>query len=559
MTDPRARRCGPRVKEVSSPRMREVPKLPRRPEARAFSVEALLQLVMDGKLRVPEFQRPQRWRSTHVVSLFDSVWRGFPIGELLLARARVPAATLHFGPVRVPGSAMDDGLLIVDGQQRLTALAGALLHPELRPRGDIHAIWFDLEAEKFKRLERAEPPLHWIPLNVVGDSFKQLQWLNAWSLQRERPDLVQRALALGRALREFQSPAYIVEGASEAALRVIFKRVNTAGVAMREEEVFEALNGGTGRALSSACARLSELGFGPIRDKDVVAALKAVEDMDPRARFSQSETDLDVDPAAIERSEAALRRAIAFLVGVAGIPHVQLLPYRLPLRLLARFFHLHPEPEIRTLSLLVRWLWRGALSGAHGDDGDVVVAKLQACIGLDPDTAVTALLQTVPRAFDAPSLADRWNGRAARTRLCALAMFHRGPRDPDDELLDLAALQELFADREEIGEVFQICSDAGDDSIASRFLVASKSQLLHLLTIDGLFPASPEILASHGLDAATLVALTRGDHQDFLRRRAALFDPWMHQFFRERCAPDDSDRPAIATIVARTEAWTLRS
>ena len=539
--------------------MREIPKLPRRPEARAFSVETLLQLVQDGKLRVPEFQRPQRWRSAHVLSLFDSVWRGFPVGEFLFSKGAAPERLLRFGAAQVAAPAVPDAFFIVDGQQRVTALAGALLHPSARPRGDIHAIWFDLEAERFFRLERTEVPLHCIPLNVVGDSFKLLLWLNAWSLQKERPELVQRALALGKALREYQAPAYIVEGASEAALRLIFKRVNTAGVQMREEEVFEALNGTKGRPLAAACARLAEIGFGPIRDADFLDALKAVENMDPRRRFREGETDLEVEPGAMERTETALRRAIAFLVGVAGIPHVQLLPYRLPLRLLARFFHLHAEPGPRTLGLLVHWVWRGALSEEHSDDGDVTVSKLQAHIGTDPHAAVTALLATVSRAAAYPSILDPWNGRAARTRLCALAMFHHGPRDPGTgEVLGLEDLQTLFNEREEIGQVFLVARPSRDavdvSGVVHRFLLRDASQLAQLLGADELFPVRDEIHASHGLDAEAVRAHAAGDMAGFAARRAALLDPYFHRFFRERSAPEDSDRPPIAAIVARVGA-----
>lgn len=167
--------------------MSDPSRLTRRPEALAVSVEWLLQMVQEGKLRLPDFQRPQRWRSSHVTSFFDSIYRGIPVGTLLLSRHPAPAAHLRFGPVEVDAPELADSHAIVDGQQRITALAGALLHPDERPLGDIHAIWFDLEREDFKRCV-ASPPTSWIPLNVVGDSFKQLRWLNDWPARNERPD-----------------------------------------------------------------------------------------------------------------------------------------------------------------------------------------------------------------------------------------------------------------------------------------------------------------------------------------------------------------------------------
>ena len=37
-----------------------------------------------GNLNVPEFQRKYVWRPSKVADLDDSLWRGYPIGTLLL-------------------------------------------------------------------------------------------------------------------------------------------------------------------------------------------------------------------------------------------------------------------------------------------------------------------------------------------------------------------------------------------------------------------------------------------------------------------------------------------
>ena len=529
-----------------------LPKVTRRPQARSFSVEELLLWIRDGKVRVPEFQRPQRWRSSHVIDLFDSLWRGFPIGSLLLSKGPAPAGTLHFGPLRIAAPAAEDALFVVDGQQRVTALAGALLHPDGRPRGDIHALWFDLEEERFVRLTHAEAPLHWIPLNVLDDSFEQLQWLNAWALRADRPDLVQRSLAVGKAIREYSIPAYIVEGASEDALRVIFKRVNTAGVAMKEEEVFEALHGSGESSLGAACARLGEIGFGEIERQDLLDALKAVEGIDPRKRFRDAEVAIDVAPEALERTEAAMRRVLSFLVSIAGIPHAKLLPYKLPLRLLSRFFHLHPTPEPRTLELLKRWVWRGALSKIHADTGDATVSRLQACVGDDPAASTQALLATVPAEIsEFPTSTASWNGREAVTRLIALAIVHAGPRDPTSgEVLETEALEDLFAERE-IGEVFVRADN--DASIAARFLVRSKRDLPVLFRASSVVP-SPALWRSHILECEAAEAFARGDLKRAAALRAEALDRWSRTFFRERSGAGESDRPSIASILARVKA-----
>jgi hypothetical protein len=535
----------------------EKTRLERRPEARAFTVETLLQHVKDGKIRVPEFQRPLRWRSAHVLDFFDSVYRGFPVGDLLLFKGPAKAEPIHFGAFHIEAPSVADAYFTVDGQQRITALAGAMLHPDKRPRGDIHAIWFDLEEEQFIRSQVAEPPPHWIPVNVVGDSFVLLNWLNEWPFRTGRPDLVQRAIALGKALREYQIPAYIVEGAAEDVLRLIFKRVNTSGVAMQESEVFEALFGGqTPKPIESACARLqTETGFGEISPDWFLRCLKVVEGLDLRQTFTRRESDaVRGQPGAVERTERALRLAISFLSEDVGIFHAQLLPYRLPLVVLARFFHLHLKPEARTRTLLSRWVWRGAITGAHTNSSDATVQELQSRIDSKEFDSVERLLKTVdrpnPEVF--PTASTVWSsGRNAGARLCAIAMAHLGPRDPETgEVLRVEQLRALLDDKK-IGGVF-VPVGGGDAPVARRLLLSDRKGLSKLPG------ASVEVLQSHGLDAGCLLALERQDYTAFEQQRGKLLDAWLQRFFTERCAPDASDRPSIAELVRRVDAQAAR-
>ncbi|MEL6181637.1 MAG: DUF262 domain-containing protein, partial [Myxococcota bacterium] len=112
--------------------MSELLTLPERPRAETFLVEDLLGEAKRGRLRVPRFQRGLQWQGRHVRELFDSIVRGFPIGSLLLWSRNAPNAIVRFGPVVVDVPAQQ-AHYIVDGQQRITALVGALLHPEDRP------------------------------------------------------------------------------------------------------------------------------------------------------------------------------------------------------------------------------------------------------------------------------------------------------------------------------------------------------------------------------------------------------------------------------------------
>jgi len=84
-----------------------------------YTLGALMDAVAMGTIGLPDIQRPFVWKNAKVRNLFDSMYRGYPVGYLLLwENANVEdSKTIGAGDKqKVPS------LLIVDGQQRLTSL-----------------------------------------------------------------------------------------------------------------------------------------------------------------------------------------------------------------------------------------------------------------------------------------------------------------------------------------------------------------------------------------------------------------------------------------------------
>lgn len=528
-------------------------RLHERPEAEAPSVERLLTRIMSGQLRVPRFQRALRWKSRHVIELFDSLYRGFPVGELLLSRQPGPAEEMTFGSVTVQAEARTDALFVVDGQQRIVSLAGALLHPEPVPRGDVHAIWFDLETEKFFRLVHA-PKITWLPMNVVVDSARLLGWLHQWSLQSERKDLVERAIAVGRAIREYQVPAYVVSGATEQTLRTIFSRANTAGVGMQETEVFDALFGREGgKPLEEACGHLGSEGFGPFEEKWLLSSVKAVAEIEPKVRVAEFEQSLAKRPDALANTTAALRRVLAFLMSDANIHHSEFLPYAMVMPILARFFHLYPNPSPRVRQLLVRWVWRGALSGEHARSSHDNVKRLTDGIGMDESDAAQFLLKHVSPTWDRSLEGAKWNNGAAQTRLLALTMLSLHPRNPttgEEYLLD-----DVVQGEHPIHAFVNIRDPKKLSGRAADFVLwpnnKAKTRVAALECWRG---AASEVLESHCLDEAMLRALEDKHDTMFAELRLAKLESATRRLFEERAGTHDADRPAIAAITKKVKS-----
>lgn len=82
-------------------------------------IETLLTWVKSGEIAIPEIQRPFVWEATKVRNLLDSLYRGYPVGYLIAWRN--PTVKLK------DGSSSAGKRVLIDGQQRVTALMAALL------------------------------------------------------------------------------------------------------------------------------------------------------------------------------------------------------------------------------------------------------------------------------------------------------------------------------------------------------------------------------------------------------------------------------------------------
>ena len=84
------------------------------------TVEWLVSNIDHGNLGLPDIQRPFVWSNAQVRDLFDSMFRGYPVGFLLFWASPSSPGSRQIGS---QGHGTDSpSLLIIDGQQRLTSL-----------------------------------------------------------------------------------------------------------------------------------------------------------------------------------------------------------------------------------------------------------------------------------------------------------------------------------------------------------------------------------------------------------------------------------------------------
>lgn len=148
------------------------------------SLKTLLNHIDSCELVLPEIQRDFVWSKKHVLLLFDSLYRGLPIGYMLVWQANIAVAQKRFDAKKNMkiGQAIEKfyGYLL-DGQQRLTAIK------LVRDRDEDYPLVFALEPldKKNPDLERFHYRAPWnnnplyVPVtDVICDEVKPLQILD---------------------------------------------------------------------------------------------------------------------------------------------------------------------------------------------------------------------------------------------------------------------------------------------------------------------------------------------------------------------------------------------
>jgi len=87
----------------------------------------LIQKNLEGKVGIPKFQRPFVWKQQDIISLLDSVYKGYSIGSILIWETDQDIeSSSSIDPIDIESSACGFLSYILDGQQRITSLVGTL-------------------------------------------------------------------------------------------------------------------------------------------------------------------------------------------------------------------------------------------------------------------------------------------------------------------------------------------------------------------------------------------------------------------------------------------------
>ena len=200
-------------------------------------IDILLGWVKTGEIAIPEIQRPFVWDATKVRNLLDSLYLGYPVGYLIVWRN--PSIKLK------DGTASAGKRILIDGQQRITALMAALLGREVLTK-DYETVRIRIAFNPLEnKFEVANPAIQkdmaWIDdIAKVFDPETSLSELTDNYIERN-PDADKRVISrtLENLRKITNNNVGIIELADDLDIETvteIFIRVNSAGTELSQAD-----------------------------------------------------------------------------------------------------------------------------------------------------------------------------------------------------------------------------------------------------------------------------------------------------------------------------------
>lgn len=200
-------------------------------------IQILLSWIKSGEIAIPEIQRPFVWQAIQVRNLLDSLWQGFPVGYLITWRN--PSVRLK------DGTKSSGKRILIDGQQRMTALMAALLGMEVINKDYKRTrirIAFHPQEQRFEVFNSAiAKDGTWLPdiAQLFDPQFKPLRLVNDYCNRNPQSDPDEIYDRIDRLIKIVNNPIGIIE--LDSALDIdtvteIFIRVNSAGVSLNQAD-----------------------------------------------------------------------------------------------------------------------------------------------------------------------------------------------------------------------------------------------------------------------------------------------------------------------------------
>lgn len=213
-----------------------------------YDLGSLVKYISLGLIGLPDIQRPFVWKNIKVRDLFDSMYKGYPVGYLLFWKNTMGESARAIG---VENKQKTPELVIVDGQQRLTSLYAVVKNlPVLRENFEAERIYiafnpleerFEVADAAIKRDKTFIPSISWL-WDENTDLFEIVDdYLAGLSATREisgdESKAIKKAISKLQGLLSFPFTALeLAADIDEEAVSDVFVRINSKGTPLNQAD-----------------------------------------------------------------------------------------------------------------------------------------------------------------------------------------------------------------------------------------------------------------------------------------------------------------------------------
>jgi len=338
------------------------------PKPEIMRLEEVALLVKAGEIKLPKFQRSFVWKPDEMLKLMDSIYRGYPIGSILIwnsSQQLTSERNIAGLEVDVNRSEWFPTNYLLDGQQRLTTLCGALFWPGVQ-EPSIWNIHFDLESEEFFHSKGAHS-LTSFPLNRLINTGDFIRQCMKFEHHAKKEQYVATAEKLLRQIKDYKIAVVKIGDMTIEEVAPIFERINSTGRRLTIVDLMIAATWSNGFDLSNQILKIKndtlERGFGDLDDQVILRSISAAAGLGITKEDIQKLRSKDTKTlvAACGAAARALDSTLS-LLKEAGVEDVAYLPYGLQLTHIAEIFRICPAPTEKQRSEMLRWFWYTSVS-----------------------------------------------------------------------------------------------------------------------------------------------------------------------------------------------------
>ena len=227
-------------------------------------VDDLVRGVRIGRIGLPDLQRPFVWADNKVRDLFDSMMKGYPIGYVMIWESPSDYETKKNVIGKNEKIHDEPKELVIDGQQRLTALVAAMygvvvkdknfadkeIKISFNPLTREFAVWtpaYERDTEWISRisdvfLAKEQNTIITLRRKFIKDANEGRMKKNLPELSEEEEITVENNINALLNLSDFSLPTLEIQyNADEEAVADIFVRVNSGGQKLTENNFIQTL------------------------------------------------------------------------------------------------------------------------------------------------------------------------------------------------------------------------------------------------------------------------------------------------------------------------------